>query len=113
MTGSNAGKGVQPVLKIDNLSVELPKGADRQHAVENVSLEVRPGEILCLVGESGSGKSVTGLSIMGLLPKGQLTPISGRILLGTDASQGASLPGVEGWIDVDQADPSSSIDLIA
>ncbi len=81
MTGSNAGKGVQPVLKIDNLSVELPKGADRQHAVENVSLEVRPGEILCIVGESGSGKSVTGLSIMGLLPKGQLTPVSGRILL--------------------------------
>ena len=81
MTGSNAGKGVQPVLKIENLSVELPKGADRQHAVENVNLEVRPGEILCIVGESGSGKSVTGLSIMGLLPKGQLTPVSGRILL--------------------------------
>ena len=72
---------MQPVLKIDNLSVQLPKGADRQHAVENVSFEVRPGEILCIVGESGSGKSVTGLSVMGLLPKGQLTPVSGQILL--------------------------------
>ena len=72
---------MQPVLKIDNLSVQLPKGADRQHALEYVSFEVHPGEILCLVGESGSGKSVTGLSVMGLLPKGQLTPVSGQILL--------------------------------
>ncbi len=72
---------MQPVLKIDNLSVQLPKGADRQYALEYVSFEVHPGEILCLVGESGSGKSVTGLSVMGLLPKGQLTPVSGQILL--------------------------------
>jgi peptide/nickel transport system ATP-binding protein len=72
---------MQPVLKIDNLSVQLPKGADRQHAVENVRLEVLPREILCIVGESGSGKSVTGLSVMGLLPKGQLKPVSGKILL--------------------------------
>ncbi len=74
-------KKMQPVLKIDNLSVQLPKGADRQHAVENVRLEVLPREILCIVGESGSGKSVTGLSVMGLLPKGQLKPVSGKILL--------------------------------
>ena len=69
------------VLQIDGLSVALPKGADRRHAVEEVSLEVHPRAILCLVGESGSGKSVTAHSVMGLLPKGQLDPVAGRILL--------------------------------
>ncbi len=69
------------VLQIDGLSVALPKGADRRHAVEEVSLDVHPRAILCLVGESGSGKSVTAHSVMGLLPKGQLDPVAGRILL--------------------------------
>jgi peptide/nickel transport system ATP-binding protein len=70
-----------PVLAIEGLSVQLPEGADRPHAIEEVSLSVRPREILCLVGESGSGKSVTAYSVMGLLPKGQLRPVAGRILL--------------------------------
>ena len=46
-----------------------------------ISLSVRPKEILCIVGESGSGKSVTAFSVMGLLPKGQLKPVAGQILL--------------------------------
>ena len=69
------------VLQIEGLSVALPKGADRRYAVEAVSLAVRSREILCLVGESGSGKSVTAHSVMGLLPKGQLKPVAGRMLL--------------------------------
>src|ERR687891_2201793 len=69
------------VLDIRGLSVALPKGADRRYAVEDVSLTVRSREILCLVGESGSGKSVTAHSIMGLLPKGQLDVVAGRVLL--------------------------------
>jgi peptide/nickel transport system ATP-binding protein len=69
------------VLAIRGLSVALPKGADRRYAVEDVGLAVRAREILCLVGESGSGKSVTAHSIMGLLPKGQLEPVAGQILL--------------------------------
>ena len=69
------------VLDIRGLSVALPKGADRRYAVEDVSLTVRSREILCLVGESGSGKSVTAHSVMGLLPKGQLAPVAGRVLL--------------------------------
>jgi peptide/nickel transport system ATP-binding protein len=69
------------VLEIERLAVALPKGADRRHAIEEVSLAVRAGEILCLVGESGSGKSVTAHSVMGLLPKGQLRPVAGRIRL--------------------------------
>jgi peptide/nickel transport system ATP-binding protein len=69
------------VLEIQGLSIALPKGADRRYAVEDVDLTVRAREILCLVGESGSGKSVTAHGIMGLLPRGQLDPVAGRILL--------------------------------
>jgi peptide/nickel transport system ATP-binding protein len=70
----------QPVLEVRNLSVALPKGADRAHAVEKVSFTVNPGEIVCLVGESGSGKSVIAFTVMGLLAKA-LKPTSGEILL--------------------------------
>ncbi|HTR88368.1 MAG TPA: ABC transporter ATP-binding protein [Reyranella sp.] len=69
-----------PVLEVRNLSVSLPLGADRVHAVEKVSFTVKPGEIVCLVGESGSGKSVIAFTIMGLLAKA-LKPTSGEIWL--------------------------------
>ena len=39
-------------------------------ALENISLSVAAGEILCVVGESGCGKSVTAMALMGLLPPG-------------------------------------------
>jgi peptide/nickel transport system ATP-binding protein len=71
---------MKPVLEVRNLSVALPKGADRVHAVEKVSFTVNPGEIVCLVGESGSGKSVIAFTVMGLLAKA-LKPVSGEILL--------------------------------
>jgi peptide/nickel transport system ATP-binding protein len=71
----------EAVLRIEGLTIALPKGADRRHAVEDLSLVVQPGEIVCLVGESGSGKSVTAHGVMGLLPKGQLSPVAGRIAL--------------------------------
>jgi len=71
---------VKPVLEVRNLSVALPRGADRAHAVEKVSFTVNPGEIVCLVGESGSGKSVIAFTVMGLLAKA-LKPTAGEILL--------------------------------
>src|SRR5580693_7501319 len=70
----------KPILEVRNLSVALPTGADRIHAVEKVSFTVNPGEIVCLVGESGSGKSVIAFTVMGLLAKA-LKPTSGEILL--------------------------------
>ena len=70
----------KPVLEVRNLSVTLPKGADREFAVDKVSFTVNPGEIVCLVGESGSGKSVIAFTVMGLLAKA-LKPSSGEILL--------------------------------
>ncbi len=69
----------EAVLSIEGLSITLPVGGDRPFAVENIDLEVRSGEILCVVGESGSGKSVTAFATMGLLPK-TLNPSSGRIM---------------------------------
>jgi len=69
------------VLKITNLTVSLPAGADRKNAIEDINLAVKPGETLCLVGESGSGKSVTAYAVMGLLPKKQLVATAGEVLL--------------------------------
>ena len=69
-----------PVLEIRKLTVALPGGAERLLAIEDVSLTVRPREIVCVVGESGSGKSVTAFSIMGLLPSA-LKPVSGSVAL--------------------------------
>lgn len=60
----------QQVLRVENLSIELPAGADRSHAVQGISLDVRKGEILCVIGESGSGKSVLSAAIMGDYAKG-------------------------------------------
>ncbi len=74
----------KPVLDEQGLTVRLPAGADRAHAVENVSFAVAPGEIVCVVGESGSGKSVTAHAVMGLLPPRQLTVAGGRVLLDGD-----------------------------
>jgi len=67
------------LLKVENLTVALPPGGDRPHAIEDITLEVDAGEILCVVGESGSGKSITANAVMGLLPKG-LAVKAGRIV---------------------------------
>ena len=56
-------------LEVTGLSIALPSGSDRPHAVSNVSFSVGRGEIVCLVGESGSGKSVIAQGVMGLLPR--------------------------------------------
>lgn len=68
-----------PILTVDRLSVRLPKGADRSHAITEVSLSVAENEIVCIVGESGSGKSMMANAIMRLLPQG-VTTDHGRIL---------------------------------
>jgi ABC-type microcin C transport system duplicated ATPase subunit YejF len=73
---------MQEVLAIEGLTIDLPPGADRQHAVEELDLTVGRNEILCLVGESGSGKSVAAQAVLGLLPKGQLIRSAGAIHYG-------------------------------
>ena len=68
-----------PLLSLRNLTIALPKGADRTYAVEEVSYDVNRGEIMCVVGESGSGKSMAANAVMGLLPKG-VRPAGGEAL---------------------------------
>jgi len=61
---------VAPVLEISNLSTHIKQSTTTIQAVGNVDLRLEPGETLGVVGESGCGKSMTGLSIMRLLPPG-------------------------------------------
>lgn len=57
-----------PVLQVSQLSTRFKTRTGDVHAVNSVSFELRPGELLGVVGESGSGKSVTMMALLGLLP---------------------------------------------
>ncbi|MFC2992031.1 ABC transporter ATP-binding protein [Halomonas tibetensis] len=76
---ATANTSREPVLSLRQLTIALPEGADREHAVEEVSYDVARGEILCVVGESGSGKSMAANAVMGLLPKG-VRPVGGQAI---------------------------------
>jgi peptide/nickel transport system ATP-binding protein len=68
------------LLQVQNLVVEFPHRRGTLRALDDISFEIAPGEILGVVGESGAGKSLTGAAIIGLLePPGRIA--SGRILL--------------------------------
>lgn len=75
----NSIHNMSSVLAIKNLKIELPAWSDRPLAVDDVSLTLAQGEILCVVGESGSGKSMLGKSLMGLLPKPHVSITGGQI----------------------------------
>src|ERR1700729_2362514 len=70
-----------PVLDIQNLSTHIKLTSSVVQAVGNVDISIEAGETLGVVGESGCGKSMTGLSIMGLLPPGGAI-VGGSIKLG-------------------------------
>ena len=68
------------LLQVKNLVVEFPHRRGTLRALDDVSFDIAPGEILGVVGESGAGKSITGAAIIGLLePPGRIA--SGEILL--------------------------------
>jgi peptide/nickel transport system ATP-binding protein len=68
------------LLEVKNLRVEFPTRRGTLLALDDISFEIAPGEILGIVGESGAGKSLTGSAIIGLLdPPGRIA--AGEILL--------------------------------
>ncbi|WP_129667140.1 ABC transporter ATP-binding protein [Phytoactinopolyspora endophytica] len=66
---SGLGEPEPAVLSFEDLEVQFATDLGEIRAVNGISLEVRPGEVLAVVGESGSGKSVTSMTALGLLPK--------------------------------------------
>ena len=103
MTGPTPAAGERPeaggsaVVDIQNLHITFATDAAPVHAVKGVDLTVRPGEVLAVVGESGSGKTVTGKSVLGLLP--ETATVDGAVLLdGRDVVtlSGADLRAVRG-----------------
>ncbi|WP_228389475.1 ABC transporter ATP-binding protein [Cumulibacter manganitolerans] len=76
----------RPILRVADLAVSFDSADGPLQAIHDVSFELRAGQITGLVGESGSGKSVTGLSLMGLLPtSAEVTgsiQLAGRELVG-------------------------------
>ena len=70
----------KPLLQVKNLRVEFNTRRGTLVAIDDVSFDIAPGEVLGVVGESGAGKSITGTAIIGLLePPGRIA--GGEILL--------------------------------
>ena len=68
----------QPLVSIENLHVRFRTYAGVVHAVNGVTFDIRRGETFGLVGETGCGKTVTGLSLLRLVPPpGEI--VDGRI----------------------------------
>src|SRR5690606_37250642 len=81
---NGAAAGAAPLLNVEDLSIYFGRGAQAMQVTREVSFQIRAGERVGIVGESGCGKTVTGLSILGLLPK-SLSHTTGRIVFaGTD-----------------------------
>ncbi|MCC2635392.1 MAG: methionine transporter ATP-binding protein, partial [Ramlibacter sp.] len=68
------------LLQVQDLVVEFPTRRGTLRALDHISFDIAPGEILGVVGESGAGKSLTGAAIIGLLePPGRIA--SGQVVL--------------------------------
>ena len=78
------------LLEVDRLSVEFVTRRGALRAIDEVSFDIRRGEILGMVGESGAGKSLIGSSLIGLMPPGA------RVRDGTIRFDGREIQGLGG-----------------
>ena len=97
MRCATAGRGppvplpdTTPLLEIRGLSVTIPTPEGDVHAVRAVDLEIGRGDIHGLIGESGSGKTMTGMAMLGLVPKGSRIGAARFHFDGQDLRQQAS-----------------------
>jgi peptide/nickel transport system ATP-binding protein len=87
-----------PILKVKNLTIDIPTDTGTLHAVRGIDFDLKRGETLCIVGESGSGKSLTSLAVMGLLgksikPRAEVMTFDGTPLLRASPRKMRSLRG--------------------
>ena len=104
----------EPLLRVRDLTVSFEGEDATTRAVDGVSLDLAPGEILALVGESGCGKSVTALSLVGLLAPNASTRGSvryaGRELIGAPEDELRRLRGEQ--LAMIFQDPLSSLNPV-
>ncbi|MBS7577506.1 MULTISPECIES: ABC transporter ATP-binding protein [unclassified Enterococcus] len=93
-------KPEEVIIEAKNISVIYPgQGANKEFiAVDNVSFEIRKGEVMGLVGESGSGKSTIGRSIMGLSPFEGDLKVYGKVLSKLSAKERRTLRQRIGYV---------------
>ncbi|MEU6476598.1 ABC transporter ATP-binding protein [Streptomyces sp. NPDC047017] len=99
---------VAPVVDLRGVSVVFGRGRGAVHALQDVSIAVRPGETVGLVGESGSGKSTAARVALGLIP-----PSAGTVeLFGTDLrrTRARARRALRSGIGVVLQDPVASLD---
>jgi peptide/nickel transport system permease protein len=70
-----------PLLQVESLRTHIATGGGLIRAVDDVSFTIRRGETVAVVGESGSGKSMTGLTLMRLIPEPAARIVGGSMLL--------------------------------
>lgn len=108
--------GALPVLDVRGLKTVFKIRGGEVHAVNDVSFDLRAGELLGVVGESGSGKSVTMMSLLGLLPtppadvRAGTVTFDGQDLLSMDAKTLRSVRG--GKIGFVFQDPMTSLNPV-